>query len=373
MRKILIVLGGVLLIGLGVYIKNVFANSKKSPELKTEEVVKTAFVETVKNQIVPIIIKESGNLQAKNKVELFSEVQGVLQSTGKSYKPGVRYNKGEVLLHINNEEYLASIKAQRSSFQSLIASVLPDLQLDYPTSYGRWNTYLQSFDVDQIVKSLPEPLSDQERYFITGRNIYSMYHSIKNLETRLTKYKIKAPFDGILTETLVTEGSLVRVGQKMGEFINSDSFELPIAVNASMLSYLQIGKEVMVNDLENTFSVKGEVVRINGKIESATQTVQLFIELRGSFLKEGMFLEAQIPVQEAKESIKTDRKLIVNNNFIYIVKDGKLTLEKVEVLHYDDQSAIVRGLKDGSNRLIKTIPGAYEGMSVKLYSSNEKK
>lgn len=373
MRQILILLGGVLLIGLGVLLKNVLADSKKSPELKTEEVIKTAFVATVKNETLPVIIKESGNLEAKDKVVLFSEVQGVLQSTGKSFKPGVRYNKGEVLLHINKDEYLASIKAQRSSFQSLVASILPDLQLDYPNSFDKWNSYLKTFDVNQMIKPLPEPLTEQEQYFITGRNIYSTYHSIKNLETRLGKYNIRAPFSGILTETLVTEGTLVRAGQKMGEFISTASFELPIAVSASLLPYLQVGKEVKVNDLNKTFAVKGKVKRINAKIDATTQTVQLFIELRDDLLKEGMFLEAEIPVREAEKATLINRSLIIDGDKVYVVEEGKLQLKPIEVAHYDDQIAVVKGLTDGELRLNKSIPGAHEGMKVKVFSSKVKK
>ncbi len=50
--------------------------------------------------------------------------------------------------------------------------------------------------------------SEKENYFITGRGIVSSYYNLKNLEQRLSKYVISAPFSGILTEALVTEGTL---------------------------------------------------------------------------------------------------------------------------------------------------------------------
>ena len=366
MRKIIIVLAGVALLIGGFYIKNLLISSKKAPRQKVGKVEKTAFVQTVQNETIPIQISANGNLIAKNKVQLFSEVQGVLEYTGKEFRPGVEYKKGQTILKINAEEHFANLQAQKSNLQNLIAAILPDIRLDYPESFDNWVNYLKSFDIHKPISKLPEPRSDQEKYFVTGKNIFLTYYNVKNLEARYLKYKVKAPFNGILTEVNVTTGALVRSGQKMGEFIDPSVFEVEIAINAGYADILEKGKKVTLTNLKNTNSWEGKVTRINARVDQRTQTVNIYIEVKGENLREGMYLEANVPAKNVANAFTINRKLLIDNTAIYIVKDSILVLEKVEIVHYDEDSAIIIDLENGTKVLSKSIPGAFNGMKVKL-------
>ncbi|WP_237275988.1 efflux RND transporter periplasmic adaptor subunit [Tenacibaculum ovolyticum] len=368
MRKLIIVGAGILVLLVASLISSYFKNSKKKPERKVTKVEKTVFVKEVKNRDVPIVISANGNLVAKNKVDIYSEVQGVLRPTGKDFRAGVAYNKGQTLLRINSQEFYASIQSQRSSLQNLIASIMPDIRLDYPDSFEKWNSYLKNYDINKSVQPLPNTSSDKEKYFITGKNIYTTFYNLKNLEAKLAKYNLRAPFKGVLTETLVTNGTLVRVGQKMGEFIDLSVFELPLSVNAGFADVLQVGKTVALQNLEKTKTWSGKVSRINGKIDQASQTVQLFIEVKGENLREGMYLEANVPVKTAIDAIEINRKLLIENKFVYVVKDSVLDLVKINAVHFNENTVVVKGLKNDMKLVSKPITGAYVGMPVKIFS-----
>ncbi len=366
MRKIIIILIGILLLLGAILYANFLRNNKKVAKQEVAKVEKTAFVQRVENKTIPIVITANGNLKAKNKIELYAEVQGVLKFSNKEFKEGNVFKKGETLLQLNAEEYYASIQAQRSSLQNLIVSMMPDMRLDYPESYKNWNSYLIEFDVNSSIKELPEPLSDQEKYFVTAKNIYNTYYSIKNLETRLDKYRIRAPFKGVITETMVTQGTLVRSGQKLGEFIDTSEYELEIAVNAAYANRIVTGSKVTVENLTKTQSWIGEVTRVNGKIETTSQTIQAFIKLKGTQLKEGMFLQAALLAKEEPNAIEIDRKLLIENEAVYIVKNRQLDLVKVTPIYFTEKTVIIKGLANGANMVSKPIIGAYEGMSVNV-------
>lgn len=371
MRKVIIVVAGIVVLGLAFLISNYLKNSKKVPEQKVTKVEKTVFVKEVKNGNVAINISANGNLVAKNKVDIYSEVQGVLQTTGKDFRVGVSYKKGQTLLKINNQEFYASIQSQRSSLQNLIASIMPDMRLDYPDSFESWNAYLKNFDINKTVQPLPVPKSDKEKYFITGRNIYTTFYTIKNLEARLGKYNIRAPFNGVLTEALVTNGTLVRSGQKMGEFIDNSVFELALSVNGGLVDVLEVGKLVALHNLEKTKVWKGKVSRINGKIDQASQTVQVFIEVKGKDLREGMYLEANVPVKSEKEAIEINRKLLVENKAVYVVRNNVLDLVEINPVHFNENTVVIKGLANGEELVNKPVAGAYAGMPVKIFSENK--
>jgi len=371
MRKyISIGLGIALLVG-AYFIVQVMINSNQKKKMKAPKIIKIVFVEEVKNKEIPIVISANGNLVAKNKIQLFSEVQGVLQPISKDFKTGTKYKKGEIILKINNEEHYANLQAQKSNLYNSITSIMPDIRLDYPDEYEKWQNYLSDFDFDKTTPKLPVINSEKEKFFISGRNIFTTYYNVKNMEVRLSKYTIRAPYHGVLTEALVTPGSLVRQGQKLGEFINPDVYEMGIAINAAYKDLLKIGNKVDLHNLENTKSWTGKVIRVNAKVDQATQTVTVFIQISSKELSEGMYLEADLVAKSEMNAYEIPRKLLVNNESVYLVKnDSILSLTPVNPVYFKEQSVIIKGLEDGSKTLSKTIPGAYDGMVVKIYNDS---
>ena len=343
-----------------------FIKNKQRPKPTFAKIVKTVVVDTVENGEVPIILKASGNLVAKEKIELFSEVQGVMQPSRKDFKAGTSYRSGEVLLGINSDEFYASLQSQKSNLYNLLTSILPDIRLDYPNEFPKWQSYLAGFDMNKTTPKLPEFSSEKEKYFVSGRGVTTSYYNVKNLEVKLSKYRIRAPYNGILTEALVTPGTLIRVGQKLGEFIKPAVYELEVAISAEYAKLLEVGNRVQLNNLERTASYSGTVVRVNGRIDQNSQTIKAYIETRDSGLKEGMFLEADLKAKEESNAYKISRKLLVDNSSIYLVKDSVLELIPVRPVYFDAKNAIVKGIPDNSLILSQTVPGAYPGMPVKV-------
>ncbi|MDO1501365.1 HlyD family efflux transporter periplasmic adaptor subunit [Winogradskyella maritima] len=371
MRKLILGILGVLLIVGAIFLGNYIASSKKKTRPVPEKVVKTVFTDTIENKTVKIVIPANGNLVAKRRVELYAEVQGVFRSTGKLFRPGQEYSQGQTLISIDASEYYASVQSAKSNLYNTIAAIMPDLRLDFPEVFDKWQIYLNSFDMDKTTPKLPEMTSEKENYFITGRGIVSSYYNVKNLEQRLSKYRIRAPFSGILTEALVTEGSLVRNGQKLGEYIDNSVYEMEVSLGKSYATLLKVGESVELNNIENTMSYLGKVTRVNGSIDATTQTIKAFVEVKGKDLKEGMFLEAKLNAKEERNAIEVGRGLLLDNNQIYVVRDSLLDIIDVKPVHFSDTKAVIKGVPNGTIILAKPIPGAYAGMKVKAFQNKE--
>ena len=370
LRKILgLFIGLILLAGAGFTAKNLIDNNKR-PVRQVPKTVKTVFTQTVLNTDIPIVVKANGNLVASRKVEIFSEVQGIFKETSKPFKSGQTYKKGQLLMDIDSREFYTSLLAQRSTLYDLITGMMPDLRFDYPESFEHWDAYLKSFDLEQNLKPLPEPLNDQEKYFVNGRQVVSTYYSIKNLEERFSKYKIRAPFNGILTESLVNPGTLIRSGQKLGEFVSTNDFELEVDVNQQFMDILRVGEPVLLTDLSGENEWQGIVRRVNGRLDQTTQTVKVFIGVQGDDLIEGMYLEANIAAKSEKDAIEISRSLLQNENQLFAVENDQLVILEVNPVYYTDRTAVVKGLKDGTKILSRPIPGAYNGMLVKISQSS---
>lgn len=375
MRKIILSILGLLLIVLSIFLAKKIVDSKKSYRPQAQKVVKTVFTQVVQNGTVPIVVPANGNLVAKNRVELYSEVQGVFRGGNKLFRPGQNYRKGATIIKIDSDEYAASVRSAKSNLFNLITSVMPDLRLDYPEVFSKWQAYLDDFDMSKSTPPLPEMSSDKEKFFISGRGILTSYYNIKNLEQRLSKYRIQAPFDGVLTEALVTEGTLVRSGQKLGEFIKTGIYELEVAVGKTYSDLLKVGELVELNDLDKTKTYSGKVTRINGRVDQTSQTIKAFIEVTDETLREGMYLEANLQAKEEKNAIEIDRSLLLENDKIFVVRDSILDLIDVRPVYFTDKSVVLKDIPDGTNIMAKPLIGAYTGMAVQVFkdkSANEK-
>lgn len=367
MRKTILAVLGVLTIVGAIFLGKYFVDKNQKPKPKFSRTIKTVFVEDVENKEIPIILSANGALVAKNKIEIYSEVQGVLQTSNKFFKPGTIYTKGETLLSVNSDEFTAGLQAQKSNLFNLVTAILPDIRLDFPSEFTKWQSYLQSFDIIKSTPKLPAFSSDKEKYFISGRGIVTAYYNVKNLEARLYKHQIKAPFSGILTEALVTSGTLVRSGQKLGELIDPSVYEMEVSVPSEFADLLKVGNAVNLSNLEKSKNYSGKVVRVNGKVDQTSQTIKAYVDVSHQDLKEGMFLEANLVAKSAPKAIEISRKLLVDNKAIYTVKnDSILTLIPIDAVYFGDEKVVITGLEDHQKIVTQILPGAFDGMIVKI-------
>lgn len=371
MRNIILsILGAFLIVG-ALYFGNILANSKQKKRPVPAKVVKTVYTDIVQNTTIPIIIPANGSLVAKRRVEIFAEVQGIFKTGRKLFKPGQKYRKGEPLIRIDAAEYYANVQSSKSNLYNSIAAIMPDLRLDFPDIYPKWQQYLSGFDLNKTTPTLPEMTTEKEKYFITGRSILTNYYTVKNLEQRLAKYTISAPFSGILTEALVTEGSLIRNGQKLGAFIDDSVYEMEVALSKQYASLLKVGETVVLKNLDGTATFSGIISRVNGSIDATTQTITAYIEVKDEKLKEGMYLEANLNAKEEKDAIEVNRNLVLDTHQIFVVKDSILDVIEVTPVYFSDTKAVLKNIPDGTVILSKPIPGAYAGMLVKPFAEKE--
>jgi len=363
MRSVILSILGILIIIVAFSLSKSIANSNPPPRKEASKVVKDVYFLEVKNNVYNVQIPSNGVLEAYQRIKITARVQGLMQTITPLFKTGQAYRKGQTLVQIESSEFRSNVIAQRAAMYNLITSVLPDLELDFPQAYETWRSFLLDFDLEKTVPSLPV-MEENVRLFISGRGIISSYYSLQNLEKSLTFYNIKAPFDGVLVAANVTEGSLIRPGQELGDFIAPDHYELKVSLPKSYVEKIAVGATVELKSIDTQNSYQGKVARINSKVNTQTQSVDVFIRVRSTELKEGVYMEAQIGALEFENVFAVDRGLLNGDQQLYIIEEDKLQLKQVSVVHFTDTDAFVSGLADGQKIVAQPIIGAYQGMEV---------
>lgn len=364
-KRRLSIVGAVIVIFAAIGGQNYLASKKKDAPRK-EVTINIKQAETMPAQLASIstTLDVEGQLSAFDKVEIYSEIGGMVESSGRTFKVGTYFPKGSALLQIDDSEARLALLAQKSTLLNAIAQAMPDLKIDYAESFPAWEAYLNAFDVEQPIQALPAPKTDQEKRFIATRNLYTQYYNIKSQEERLDKYTLHAPFGGVLTAADVQVGTVIRTGQKLGELMANGNYELVATVPLSDLNYLKNGSEVTLSseDIEGTW--QGRVKRISDQIDPGSQTVQVFISVNGKDLREGMYMRGEVASRQVEDAMRIPRDLLVDQKGVYVVQDSLLQLRSVNVIKMEAETVIVTGLSGQEQLLANPLPGAFDGMRV---------
>lgn len=353
----------ILLIVVAIIGSNFIMKFKQVPEPFTpDEVEKVVSVEKVTLQNLKSEIQLLGIIQSANKIELFAEQSGILKN--EQFKEGKFFKKGEVILSLDGEEFHQNVKAQKGELIMRVSQLIPDIKIDFPEEFNTWENFLNQIDLHKKLPAIPSLNNPKLKRFVAGKGLLNLYYSIEGLEKRLDKFTIEAPFDGVVTEVNVQKGTLVRLGQKLGEFIAVNSYELESEVSVNDLDYLKIGTALNFKQNNVLKPWKGEIVRINSKIDTKTQRVKVYAQVTGEAIKDGMYVSAFTEGIVWEDVFAVNRQLVQNGK-IYVVDNKQLKLKNIQVLFENESQAIVKGLNNGDLVLQNNLKGLYEGMVVK--------
>ena len=349
-RKVVLVL---LAIGATIGIVKIMGSFQEEP-IKLD-------VKPVYKSVHKAEVKFSGKLAAEEKIDLFTEVGGVLLN--ENFKEGNRFAKGAAIAQLNAVEFTNGLKAQKTQLLTQVAGLMGDLKIDFSNSVAEWEKFLNAIKVDMPLPVLPDLDNQKLKHFIAGKGVLNSYYILKSQEEKLSKFKISAPFNGVLTQTSIQKGTLVRGGQKIGEFINPSSYELETEVSLSDLKFISNGSSVQLNSDDLNQSWRGVVSRINSSLDANSQMVTVYIKVAGKDLKEGMFLHGTAKGANFENTALINRKLLKNGG-VFLVDSGIVRHQKVDVLYVNQAKAIITGLPADAQMVADNMKGLFNGMKV---------
>ena len=365
-RNIVSTIITLLILAMAVFIFKTLEGQKKSTV--SDEIVKKERrkieISTYSPSTQANSIDIDGRVQAHERVNLTARVQGVMQETGRSIKEGKYFKKGDLLISIDKQEADFAMKAQKSSLMTAITQMMPDLKFDHAQSFDTWKSYLDQFDVNKPIKPLPVSKTDQEKYYVSGKNIYNQYYNIKSQETRLNEYNIYAPFSGVITAINVFPGTLISPGLVLASMINTEQFEISTPIPLSDLKYVSVGQTVELSSSDLSKIWKGKVNRIGTQIDATTQNIPIYISVFGRGLKDGMYLKGDLNGQNLDDVTKLPKDLFVSTNGVYVVEDSTLIIKELSTVKRLSKHIMVRGLSENDRVVSSSLAGLFAGQKV---------
>lgn len=320
--------------------------------------------QTIKNGKVKSYLPITGRVIPKNTTQLVAEVQGRIIAGTKPFKAGTSFSKGQTILQIESKEFALNLEAQKSQFLNILTSMMPDLKADYPDNYQSWLTYVSNYESGQNLSELPETKSAPEKYFLTSRQVYGTFYTIKAQEERLGKFSLIAPFNGSLSSALVDNGGLVSPGQPLGTFISDTDYEIETAVGIALSQSLKVGQKIDFKSKGLDKIYTATVARINNIVDPSTQNTPVFLSINDNTLRSGIYLEGEVMLRIFDDAVNIPMSAINRDNTVHILSDGVIRKKPVEILSIGTTEATVKGLQDNSELILTTFDNPISGLKI---------
>jgi multidrug efflux pump subunit AcrA (membrane-fusion protein) len=366
-RKKIVYLLPVLIVIAGVVAMWFLSSFKTAPgKKKPEPVIKIVETRSVELDDIPAEIVAYGRLASSQPVILYSEVDGTLQRGDLNFRPGQSFKQGTLLLKIDTRQITLDINTAKSDLLNALASVLPEIKLDFPEKFPVWQDYFNSCRFDKKIPDLPAAANQKIKLYLSRFNVYKIYFTIRALEILYEKHFFYAPFKGSIVSADLRVGSNARPGTRLGEIINLENLEAEMPVPAEDIRWIDRSKPVTLTSSEIEGTWTGTIRRIGKTIDTRTQAVQIYIEVDQSGdenLYDGVFLKATIPGLTIPHACIVPREALYEQQFVYVVEDDKLSYRSVQVTRRQPDYVIVNdGLTDGDLLVVEMLQGVTPGM-----------
>ncbi len=386
MKKLLIVVLAILIIGVGIFIYKKFISK---PSVKVLETAK------IKRGSIRGVIVETGII----KPQVGALVKIGARATGEivkmKVKIGDRVKKGELIALIDDREIQKAIEQQRASLDAA-QNNLKQIELTYPErireakanyeyakiNYEREQELLKheyttvdavdkaksQFEASEAnLKRLQDEFKMQEK--IAKANIKDITARLKQSETILSYTRIYAPIDGIVSDVTAQEGETVVTGLQVANLVtvlDPTSLEMWIYVDETDIGRVRLGQQVEY--YVDTFPdklFKGKIEKIYPQPVVKDNIVYYLVIVNvikddTRFLKPEMTTHVKIIIEEKSDILIAPNAAIKfegGKQVAYKVI-GPDKVDKVEVkigIRGEENTEIISGLQEGDTVATKLI------------------
>jgi len=361
------------------------------PKAEKEEVIKQAlFVKTAEVALKEQSVYSSfqGEVRAKTNIELVTQVTGKVMSISEKFIEGGEFKAGETLLQIDDADYQVALKSAQAS----VASAQVDVDVELATA---------ATNTQQWIKLQGRPISEANPLLLNKPQIDRAKARLNAAKAELAaaklnydRTKISAPFDGRIMTTSAELGQFLSRGSSVGRVFATDAMEVRIPMTDVQINELGLvlgysaqstGGDGLPATVSTVFGSeqrtwKGNLKSVDASLNSQTRLIFATVVVDKPFgesgratlpLVPGLFVDVRLASPKMLSGLEIPRHALRNGSQVYVYEDQKLRLKSVKPVYTSEDIVILSNqysdnLLPGERVIVSPVPGAYNGMPIKL-------
>lgn len=289
----------------------------------------------VKDTTISNNIDVTGTIDANEKVNLISEVAGRI--TGIYFTEGSHVNKGQLLVKVNDQDLVASLK--QNAFQIQLAK----------QNENRNKQLLQKEAISQV------------EYETSLTSLNTLNAQADMIKAQIAKTELRAPFSGTIGLRNVSPGGYLSPNTAIATLVNIDPAKITFSVPEKYQALIKPGSKISFNVASSRDEVKAAVYAIEPAIDvnSRTITVRAKAPNPKGLLKAGSFAKINLALDQIPKTIMLPTEAVtadIKGSKVFIYENGVAVPRSVTTdLRTDAQIQITDGLKPGDSVVVSAI------------------
>lgn len=216
---------------------------------------------------------------------------------------------------------------------------------------------------------------NRSRYELANADLEIAQLKLKQVNDQLARANVRAPFDGVITERLLREGTDVNRADLLLRMMDTSNLEVHLHVPVKYMNNIDKGRPLQV--LSDSRLTQATIRAIIPAADPRSQTIELRMTLPADsahYLTAGELVKVAIPVQQARQTLAVHRDaLILRRQGSYVMmidQDNVAHRRRVEVGHGDGDWVAVEGeLAPGDKVAVRGAERLREGQKVRVQGS----
>jgi len=341
-------------------------SSEQTRTTPSPDAVRNIAVLAVQQANVPDLLEAVGTVRATQTSDVSSQMMGNIVEI--RAHEGDHVQRGQVLAIIDDSQPRAAV--DRSTATDLAAQQqLVGADSDLTLAESTLRRYQTLFEKKSVSPQEFDEVKARQQAALARRDMAKAGQAqaqaaLSQARTSLDYTRIRAPFDGVVTERKADSGTLASPGMPIFTVEDVRHYRLEAIVNENDLHYVRTGEQVsVVIDALDNAGLKGKVVQIVPAADAESRTFLVKIDLpTDTRLRSGLFGRAQFSRGE-RQALLIPRSAVVERGQlqgIYVLDQNKVASLRYITLGKPSgtEVEVLAGLQDGEQLVAK--PGAVD-------------
>lgn len=294
-----------------------------------------------------------GTVRTMVSADIVAEVGGRVIERPETIEPGVWVRAGELILRLDDTDYINALDSARQAVKSLEAQigglVIESEQLQLQVKFASEEIGAAKRDLERTDEAIDAGAGSagerdvklasmlraqralsvlkQQHDLIPSRRarleaeLSSQRANERIANENVERSKIRAPFAGELQSVNNRAGDWVSRGTVVAREVDLSRLEIPLKIPASSSSWVKVGDEVRlwVREPDGEPNQLGTVMRIAPEADSATRTITIFVEVtqdpsEPDRLLPGQFVHGRVVTHDPYERVILPRRAVQSDH-----------------------------------------------------------
>lgn len=309
--------------------------SPEESNIKTEIKIPVSVI-SIKPQSISRFIETTGTVYSSKEGTMKSELGGIYKlqinpATGKPFALGDAVKAGQVLIRIEDKEYINNLQVEAKKLNLELAENNLKKQKSLHDKGGVTQTDLKNASIEHV----------------------NAKYAYENAEIQMAKMAVKAPFDGVIVELPYhTNGVKIEQGKELFKIMEYNNLLMDVKLPEKHLPEVTMDQLVQITNYNIAIdTIYGRISQISPVINAETRTFQSVLQIDNDkrLLRPGMFIKASILSEKRDSTIVIPKETIISRQdgkVVFTVENGIATEKKVTTgLENMDVIEVVNGLK----------------------------